>query len=126
MLLGDPTREGLPWAARQQKVVEGIDWSMRTAARRRHQNATWWWGQRQTETGYGAVCYLCDTLIATWARKWPMTQEARRLVEEHRECECERTRQELLGASLAGGARTEAKEAQWKHRRPEPPDGPVT
>jgi hypothetical protein len=95
-----PPLEGivLPWAARRQGSVDELDLDMTEYARLRHPAVRWWWGERVVDVAplassgdperlavgsrpvrtsrAGAYCYLCDTIVTTWARKWPMPERA--------------------------------------------------
>ena len=74
----------LPWPARVQTEVLGTDLVLRSKARKRHPSVTWWWNQRTVGFVHGALCYLCDKQVATWARRWPIPQQAIEAVMAHR------------------------------------------
>lgn len=46
-----------------------------------------WWGRRQRPGWNGAVCYLCGSDIATWPSRWPITDEAKAAIADHRVAE---------------------------------------
>lgn len=103
---------GLPWPARRQGTVDSMDLTLRRVARQRHPSVLWWWNQRQTEHGFGALCYCCDQLITTWDRRWPCPDRAVEEVMRHRRDEFERWRDGLIRESLTNAAR--------RGRRPDP------
>lgn len=72
-------------AQRDQGEVTVLDLSLVTPAQLRHPGVRWWWGARQTPAGFGAYCYLCDALVVTWARAYPMTRTAQAAVLAHRD-----------------------------------------
>lgn len=74
----------LPVAALEQGQIVPVDLDLRELARLRHPAARWWWGERVIDGRNGAYCYLCDQLIATWARSWPTPEAAMIVVREHR------------------------------------------
>ena len=75
----------LPAAQRHQESVARLDFDLTAAARLRRPAVVWWWGERNHEGRFGALCYLCDELIATWARAYPITQAARSQIIRHRD-----------------------------------------
>jgi hypothetical protein len=72
------------WPARQQSVCDEHDNELWGLTEKNHPAVVWWWNQRQVKDLYGACCYVCDKMIVSWARKWPMTLEAKDAVMEHR------------------------------------------
>ena len=76
--------DGLPWPARAQTETNSRDLVLTAAATRRHPGVHWWWNQRKIGKTHGAYCYLCDRHVATWARKWPITDKAVEEVMRHR------------------------------------------
>lgn len=94
-------------AVRSQLEVYNWESDLVAQARAKHPTVAWWWGGRITEwralakgantpgarpdksvkypTKYGAFCYVCDTLIVTWARNFPMTERAKNAVEAHKQ-----------------------------------------
>lgn len=89
----------LPAAGREQPITSVLDAVLLEHARRRRATIAWWWGKRGYDRAYGAYCYLCDTMIVTWARRWPMTDKARAAVMQHRTHETRR-----LGIDASGDA----------------------
>ena len=73
-----------PWPARVQGEVLATDLVFRERAQRRHPGVRWWWNQRTVEHVHGAWCYLCDQHVATWARRFPVTNAAVKEVVAHR------------------------------------------
>jgi len=72
------------WAQRQQGEVTLRDLLLADQARLRHPAVRWWWGEKRTEGRGPAYCYLCDEYIATWDRRWPITDTARAAIADHR------------------------------------------
>lgn len=83
-------QQEMPWPARQQEEHGDEDLKLLELARENHPEVRWWWNQRTEGRLHGAYCYICDLLIETWARRWPMTWRAKRAVEEHRRQHIER------------------------------------
>ena len=75
----------LPAAQRDQLDVLAGDFDLAQRAKLRHPAARWWWGARLIDGQHGAYCYLCELLIVTWHRHYPMTDQARRAILEHRD-----------------------------------------
>lgn len=74
----------LPHAAIDQGEVGALDFDLVEYARLRHPAVRWWWGERVIDGVNGAYCYLCDQLVATWARSFPTTAGAIAAVRAHR------------------------------------------
>lgn len=75
----------LPKAAREQLDVQPWEVGLSHLARVNHPTVAWWHGYRdRTADGFGSWCYVCDVRIATWSRRWPITEAARRAVHEHK------------------------------------------
>lgn len=72
-------------AQRDQGEVNVLDLALVPTAQLRHPGVRWWWGARQALEGFGAYCYLCDRIVTTWARNWPMTGAAKQAVLAHRD-----------------------------------------
>ena len=79
-----PKPPRLPRAAAAQTETGPEDQFLLGAARRRHPTVVWWWGMRDRDHGFGAWCYICERMLVTWARRWPMTVRAGAVVDEHR------------------------------------------
>lgn len=73
-----------PAARRAQNYADAYDDALTALARTRRPSVLYWWGMRQMGPAYGALCYVCGDRIATWARKYPMTQTAKDAVDVHR------------------------------------------
>lgn len=71
-------------AAQDQAYSNGHDDELLLAAKRRHPKVRWWWGRRYRDRINGAWCYLCDCHVATWSRRWPITETARLQIAAHR------------------------------------------
>lgn len=75
----------LPRAAREQLDVQPWEIGLTNLARVHHRTVAWWHGYRdRTEDGFGSWCYVCESRIATWSRRWPITEAARRAVHAHK------------------------------------------
>jgi hypothetical protein len=74
----------MPWAARQQDETDEFDEWLTRDAQKRHPRAQWWWGNKADGVRNGAWCWVCDTWIATWDRRWAMTRAAKDAVMLHR------------------------------------------
>lgn len=74
----------LPRAAIEQGEVSALDLDLTEYARLRHPAVRWWWGERMIQGVNGAYCYLCDELVATWARSFPTTAGAIAAIRAHR------------------------------------------
>lgn len=72
-------------AQRDQGEVTILDLSLVEPAQLRHPGVRWWWGARLRPAGFGAYCYLCETLIVTWARAYPITRTAQAAILAHRD-----------------------------------------
>lgn len=72
-------------AQREQGEVRTLDMLLVSLARERHPAVRWWWGERVVAGTNGAYCYLCERLIATWARKYPTPKAAIAQIIEHRD-----------------------------------------
>lgn len=83
-----------PWAALQQPVRDHIDFLLTEQARAGVRTIAWWWGKRQKDGKAGAYCYLCDDWIVSWDVRWPMTDTAKRIVDEHRKHHIEMNRRD--------------------------------
>lgn len=83
-------------AQREQGEVTLRDLNLTAAAQVLRPGVRWWWGARQVGDRFGALCYLCDELIASWHRHYPMTRAAVRAVLDHRD------REHTPGASTSG------------------------
>lgn len=79
------TQRKKSWAESMQLVVDKEDAHILELARANHQLIAWWWGRRQTSENHGAYCYVCDAVVASWDPRWPMTEAAKRKVQDHRE-----------------------------------------
>ena len=75
---------GLPWAARQQRTVNGWDELFTLRVQVEHPRVAHWWGQRTVGNVHGAWCYICDRMVTSWARSYPVTYMARATIEAHR------------------------------------------
>ena len=83
------------WAERHQPELLAGDFTLTERARLAHPAVRWWWGARQVGFSYGAWCYLCEALITTWDRKYPMPGKAGEAVLEHRDREHPRPRPDV-------------------------------
>lgn len=72
------------WAAEVQCEYDGGDDVLDTLARRNHRTVVHWWGRRIEGGKARALCYVCDTYIATWAAKYPPTVGAVTAILKHR------------------------------------------
>lgn len=68
-----------------QRHSDDRDTQLTRQARRRRPRISHWWGRRWFDHKNGAWCYLCDEFIATWSRRWPITEQARWEIDWHRE-----------------------------------------
>lgn len=73
------------WAEKAQRHVLAGDLELLQRARLTHPSVRWWWGARLVGFTFGAWCYLCERHVATWDRKYPMTDQAAEAVLEHRD-----------------------------------------
>jgi hypothetical protein len=74
-----------PKAAREQLDMQPWEAHLVALARLRHPTVAWWHGYRdRTAHGFGSWCYVCDRMVVTWSRRWPITETARRAVHEHK------------------------------------------
>lgn len=71
-------------AVRAQLAVYDWEGELVDLAQATHPRVSWWHGWRMTYVAFGAQCYVCDRLITSWSRRWPITQKAQREIEAHK------------------------------------------
>lgn len=71
-------------AVRNQLSVYDWEDDLVAAGRVGHPTIAWWHGYRMTPVAFGAFCYVCDTLICSWSRRWPITNKAKTAIEDHK------------------------------------------
>lgn len=66
--------------------LEWFDWedTLHDLARIGHPTCAHWWGARMRGPAFGALCYVCDQTIVTWARNYPITHKAKVAIEDHK------------------------------------------
>lgn len=79
----DPPRVA-PTGLREQWWANEHDDALWKTAMIGRRSITWWWSPRRTRDGNGALCYVCDDLIATFDVARPVTPPVRIAVMEHR------------------------------------------
>lgn len=72
------------YGAKVQGVFEAGDDVLDLLARQKHATVVHWWGRRIEGAKARAVCYVCDSYVAQWAAKWPITQGAIDRILRHR------------------------------------------
>lgn len=98
----------LPVAARVQLHRDRYDDTLTMLARVRRPRVLWWWGAGRVEGRWGAICYLCDQLIDTWARRYPITERAKTSIDTHRSAHVRALPAQLIvSTALGGGAASE-------------------
>jgi hypothetical protein len=83
--MSDPTAAALnlPYAAKLQGYVDGLDYMLTARAQMLVFGVRWWWGERLIDHWHGALCYVCRAQIVTWDTRWPMTDAARAAIIGH-------------------------------------------
>jgi len=74
-----------PAARGQQLGSNELDDQLTIRARAARPKVRHWWGRRWHEGANGALCYLCGSMIATWSRRWPITETAMAQIALHRQ-----------------------------------------
>lgn len=74
----------LPKAAAEQHTIEKWEVKLHNRARLVHPGVFWWHGYRKVGTKFGSYCYVCDLMIATWDRKYPITSKAKDAIHKHK------------------------------------------
>jgi hypothetical protein len=69
----------------QQLEFDRRDIKLTRHARLKTPRIRHWWGRRYRDGHNGAWCYLCHSFIATWSRRWPITEGARNAIALHRD-----------------------------------------
>jgi hypothetical protein len=81
----DSTAEqlNLPYAAKLQGYVDGLDYMLAARAQMLVFGVRWWWGERQLDHWHGALCYLCRAQIVSWDTRFPITDTAKAAIIGH-------------------------------------------
>jgi len=74
----------IPYAQRQQWYDTALDEALWTAARQKVGSRHWWWGRGHARGTAGAMCYVCDTWIATYDSGRAMSNPIRAELMAHR------------------------------------------
>jgi len=87
----DPPRVA-PVGMREQWWCNEHDDALWHEAMKARRSIGWWWSPRRTKEGSGALCYVCDALIAPFDAARPVTPPVRIAVMEHRAWHIERAK----------------------------------
>lgn len=71
-------------AVRDQVAYYEWEEDLMRLARANHPTVAWWHGRRMTPAAFGAYCYVCNSLIVSWSRRWPITNKAKGEIETHK------------------------------------------
>jgi hypothetical protein len=75
----------LRWPEKIQGITDENDNRLLEAAHKRHSKVKWWWNRRVKDNKTGAYCYICDSMICTFASNYPPTKAAIQAVKAHRQ-----------------------------------------
>lgn len=78
------TTQRLPAAAKQQLRSSDWDDALTVLARANHPGVFWWWGTRAKDDTAGAYCYICDSFIAHFSRRYGIPQAQLAEIDQHR------------------------------------------
>lgn len=98
----------LPWAARVQGDLLGLDYALTERARRRHPAVRWWWGKRDRFGVPGAYCYLHDGWIGDLGSNRAPSRHALGRILAHRDTELDRLYAQSGIPAPAGSAGADA------------------
>lgn len=74
-----------PKAAREQLTVQAWEGGLLAVAHTKFPTVKWWHGYRMIEGFFGSYCYVCESFIVTWSRRWPIPKIAAEVIDEHKE-----------------------------------------